>query len=68
MLEDITIDEYKQIHELFDIDLYEAIKLETCVAKRISEGSAGPEAVMAQINHVDEFLTNERNENEKDIY
>ena len=60
VLEDITIDEYKQIHELFDTDLYEAIKLETCVAKRTSEGSAGPEAVKAQIDHVDEFLTNER--------
>ncbi|MBP3348421.1 MAG: argininosuccinate lyase [Clostridia bacterium] len=59
VLEDITLDEYKQIHELFDADLYDAIKLENCVAKRISEGSAGPEAVKAQIEYVANFLKDE---------
>ncbi len=59
VLEDITLEEYKEIHELFDSDLYDAIKLETCVAKRISEGSAGPCAVKAQIEYVEDFLNSE---------
>ncbi len=33
-LEELSLDEYKKICELFDEGVYEAIKLETCVTKR----------------------------------
>lgn len=60
VLEDISIDEYKNINELFDDDLYDAIKLENCVARRISAGSPGEEAVSEQIKYVENFLNTGR--------
>jgi len=62
VLEDISIDKYKEYDELFDSDLYDEISLETCVAKRISAGSTGYESVKKQIEYITEFL------NEKDIH
>ena len=55
-LEEITLEEYKAVSELFDADLYEEISLETCVGKRISAGGTGPESVKAQIESIREFL------------
>ncbi|MBQ9785442.1 MAG: argininosuccinate lyase [Clostridia bacterium] len=55
-LEDVTIDEYRALSDLFEEDVYGEISLETCVAKRISAGSTGPESVAAQIRSVEEFL------------
>ncbi len=55
-LEDVTIDEYRALSELFDEDVYREISLETCVGKRISAGSTGPDSVAAQISSVEEFL------------
>lgn len=55
-LEDITLAEYKAENECFDTDLYEAIDLGVCVAKRISEGSTGPQSVATQIARLEGFL------------
>ncbi len=55
-LEQLTLDEYRAASELFGEDVYTEISLETCVAKRISAGSTGPESVKAQISLVQEFL------------
>ena len=49
VLEDLPLSEYKALSELFEEDLYEEISLETCVKKRISEGSTGPASVEKQI-------------------
>ena len=49
VLESLTLEEYKKYSELFDSDLYEAISLETCVNKRISEGGTSPKSVEKQI-------------------
>ena len=62
VLETVTLDKYKEFDELFDSDLYNEISLETCVGKRISAGSTGPESVKTQIDYLTEFL------NEKGIY
>ena len=62
-LESLTMEEYKLESELFEDDVYNEIALETCVGKRISQGSTGPESVKAQILSVQEFL-----QNEKDFY
>ncbi len=61
VLEDITLDEYKQISELFDQDLYTEISLETCVSKRISAGGTGPQSVKKQIQDNKQFIENEKN-------
>ena len=42
-------------------DLFNEISLETCVNKRISAGSTGPQSVKTQIDYITEFL------NEKDL-
>ena len=55
-LEELTIEEYRAASELFEEDVYHEISLETCVGKRISAGSTGPESVKAQILSVQEFL------------
>ena len=62
VLENVPIEKYKEFDELFDNDLYNEISLETCVSKRISAGSTGPESVKTQINYLTEFL------NEKGIH
>ena len=62
VLETVPLEKYKEFDELFDNDLYNEISLETCVSKRISAGSTGPESVKTQINYLTEFL------NEKGIH
>ena len=56
VLEDMPLDEYKKHSELFAEDLYGEISLETCVSKRISEGSTGYASVKKQINNMTEFV------------
>lgn len=58
-LETLTLEEYRAESELFEADVYEEISLETCIAKRISAGSTGPQSVKEQIQSVQEFLQTE---------
>ena len=62
VLDTLPIEKYKEFDESFSVDLYNEISLETCVNKRISKGSTGPESVNEQINYLTEFL------NEKGIH
>ena len=62
VLENLPLEKYKEFDPTFSEDLYSEISLETCVNKRISEGSTGPESVKKQIEFFTEFL------NEKDIH
>ncbi len=55
-LDELSLEEYKAIDPLFESDLYEEIKLETCVSKRISAGGTGEASVLKQISFVEEFL------------
>ncbi|MBO4902582.1 MAG: argininosuccinate lyase [Lachnospiraceae bacterium] len=54
--EDLTMEEFKQISEAFDADIYEAISLETCVEKRLTTGAPGPEAMEKTIKINHDFL------------
>ena len=56
VLEDLTLDEYKEKSELFDEDVFEAISLKTCVEKRISVGGTSLSSVETQIKFVEEKL------------
>ena len=62
VLENLPMEKYKEFDPTFSEDLYSEISLETCVNKRISKGSTGPESVKKQIEFFTEFL------NEKDIH
>ena len=56
VLENLPLEKYKEFDSLFDKDLFAEISLETCVNKRISAGSTGPESVEKQIEYITEFL------------
>ena len=48
-LETLSVEEYKNICSLFDEGVYDAINLENCVMKRLSQGGPSPESVEKQI-------------------
>jgi argininosuccinate lyase len=52
VLDALSLEEYKAHSEIFEEDLYGEISLETCVAKRISEGGTSISSVEKQINSV----------------
>ena len=52
VLDTLPLEVYRAYSELFDEDLYEDISLDTCVAKRISEGGTSVESVERQISLV----------------
>ena len=60
VLEELPLERYKELSDLFDSDLYEAIDLKTCVEKRISEGGTSVASVIAQIKYVRETLTEKK--------
>ena len=62
VLETLPLEKYKEFDPSFDEELFNEISLKTCVEKRISKGSTGPDSVDNQIKYFTEFL------NEKGIY
>ena len=60
VLEELPLERYKELSELFDNDLYEAIDLKTCVEKRISEGGTSVASVNAQIEYVRNILNEKK--------
>ncbi|MBP5580765.1 MAG: argininosuccinate lyase, partial [Ruminococcus sp.] len=57
-LEELALDEYKKLSELFDEDVYKAISLDTCVMQRNVDGGPAPEAVAKQIEKLKAKLRN----------
>ena len=49
VLKDLSLETFKEFNENFEEDVFEAISLETCVSKRLSEGGPAPESVSIQI-------------------
>ena len=49
-LETLPLEQYREMHPLFDEDVYHAISLDTCVRERRSEGGPAPESVRRQID------------------
>ena len=56
VLENLPLETYKSFSEVFSDDLYEEISLETCIKKRISEGSTGYISVEKQIKDLEKYL------------
>ena len=48
-LDDFTLEEFKNISEAFDNDIYDAISLKTCVEKRNTKGAPGLKAINDEI-------------------
>jgi len=57
-IDELTLDEFKEISPVFNDDIYDAISLETCVGKRNTIGAPGPEAIKQVIAINEEFLSN----------
>ena len=55
-LETLTLSEYRNVCEVFDEGVYEAISLETCVAGRNTPGGPAPECVRARAKQVKKLL------------
>ena len=51
-LETLSLEEYKQVNELFEEDIFEAISLDTCVNMRVVKGGPAPQTVKAHIEQV----------------
>lgn len=49
VLDDFSLEEFKNISEYFDEDIYEAISLKTCVEKRNTKGAPGLKAITEEI-------------------
>ena len=52
VLETVPLERYRELSDLFEQGVYEAIDLKTCVEKRISEGGTGKASVQAQIQYI----------------
>ena len=57
VLDELSIEKYKEHSELFEEDLYGEISLETCVSKRISEGGTSVVSVEKQITYLRKELS-----------
>ena len=55
-LETLSLEEYKAFDDIFESDVFEAIDLDNCVSKRISEGGTSVGSVEKQIKFVREQL------------
>jgi argininosuccinate lyase len=55
-LNELSLNDYKDMSELFEEDIFDAIDLTTCLNKRISEGAPSKVAVEKQLKIVEEFL------------
>ena len=55
-LDTLPLDDYKNVSDVFEEDVYHAIDLATCVAERRSIGGPAPEEVRRQISVIEAFL------------
>ena len=49
VLENLPLEKYKEFSELIDADVYDAVDLENCVSRRVSEGGTSVSSVESQI-------------------
>lgn len=56
-IDELSIEELKQISPVFEADVYEAISLKTCVEKRLTIGAPGQKAIEDVIRQSREFLS-----------
>ena len=63
-LEDLSLEELRQISPLFDGDVYEALGLEACMGQRKSWGGPAPEETARQIQFLEAFIRDSREASE----
>ncbi len=55
-IHEMTIEELKEISDVFEPDIYDAVSLKTCVEKRLTIGAPGPDAMKKVIAICEEYL------------
>ena len=55
-LDDFSLEEFRNISEYFDYNIYDAISLKTCVEKRNTKGAPGLTAIMNEIKESKKLL------------
>ena len=60
-LDELPLEEYKEISPVFEEDIYEAISLKTCVEKRLTIGAPGAEAMKKVITLEKKYLEEAEN-------
>ena len=55
-LDELPLSEYRSVCPVFNEDIYEAISLSACVAKRNTIGAPGPEAMQKVLEYNENFL------------
>ena len=56
-INDMSLEELKEISPVFEADIFEAISMETCVNKRLTIGAPGQEAMKKVIAIEKEYLS-----------
>lgn len=56
-IEDLSIQELKEISPVFEEDIYDAVSLQTCVEKRLTLGAPGPAVMQEVIGAHREYLS-----------
>ena len=56
ILEDLPLEDYKKFSPLIGEDVYQAVNLENCVSRRISEGGTSVKSVDKQLAFLESFL------------
>lgn len=56
VLETLPLEKYKELSELIDEDVYDAVDLDNCVMRRISAGGTSPQSVEKQIEYARNLL------------
>ncbi|MBQ8852632.1 MAG: argininosuccinate lyase, partial [Oscillibacter sp.] len=57
MLEELTMEELKEVSDLFEEDVYEALTLENCMMLRTSYGASAVAETTRQIEAIEQFVT-----------
>ncbi len=56
-IEDLSLDELKEICPVFDNDIYDAVSLKTCVNKRLTKGAPSEASMKDAIAHYESLLS-----------
>lgn len=56
VLETLPLEKYRELSELIDEDIYDAVDLDNCVVRRISAGGTSPQSVEKQIEYARDLL------------
>ena len=57
-IDDMSLEELKQMSPVFEEDIYDAISMDTCVNKRLTIGAPGKEAMEKVIESYKEYVQN----------